>query len=142
MPVEGLGGPSVHRRPFVPLPPIHSNSTVHSEDATSHQSDTAAHVSPEHLSDEDTKSTESVFLTQVPGSSCPCPPVPRPPDGAALGWLDCCRPLGASTWQVWKSLVGDLLTHGFWSGHLQGQVTGLWHGQHLGSGWDVALTSF
>ncbi|XP_036894306.1 X-ray radiation resistance-associated protein 1 isoform X1 [Sturnira hondurensis] len=69
IPTEGLEGPSVHRRSFMPLPPILSNSTVHSEDTTSHHSDTAAHISLEHRSDEDTKSTESVFLTQVSGLS-------------------------------------------------------------------------
>ena len=79
MPIEGLEGPSVHRRPFVPLPPICSNSTVHSEETASHQSDTAIHISPEHPSDEDAKSTESVFLTQVPGPTCPRPFVPGSP---------------------------------------------------------------
>lgn len=66
MPIEGLGGLPMPHRTFVPLPPICSNSTVHSEE-TSHQSDAAGRLSPNHLSDEDTKSTESVFLTQVPG---------------------------------------------------------------------------
>lgn len=66
MPIEGLGGLPMPHRTFVPLPPICSNSTVHSEE-TSHRSDAAGRLSPDHLSDEDTKSTESIFLTQVPG---------------------------------------------------------------------------
>ncbi|XP_016051875.1 PREDICTED: X-ray radiation resistance-associated protein 1 isoform X2 [Miniopterus natalensis] len=68
-PIEGLKGISTCRRPFVPLPPICSDSTVHTEETTSHPSDTAGQVSPDHLSDEDTKSTESIFLTQVSGMS-------------------------------------------------------------------------
>ncbi|XP_068844653.1 X-ray radiation resistance-associated protein 1 isoform X6 [Capricornis sumatraensis] len=68
MPIEGLGGPPMPHRTFVPLPPICSNSTVHSEE-TSHRSDAAGRLSPDHLSDEDSKSTESVFLTQVSGLS-------------------------------------------------------------------------
>uniref|UniRef100_A0A8C6DG46 X-ray radiation resistance associated 1 n=1 Tax=Moschus moschiferus TaxID=68415 RepID=A0A8C6DG46_MOSMO len=68
MPIEGLGGPPMPHRTFVPLPPISSNSTVHSEE-TSHWSDAAGRLSPDHLSDEDTKSTESIFLTQVSGLS-------------------------------------------------------------------------
>ncbi|XP_046540751.1 X-ray radiation resistance-associated protein 1 isoform X6 [Equus quagga] len=68
MPVEGLAGLSLSHRTFVPLPPICSDSTVHSEETTAHQSDTASCLSPEpHQSDEDTKSTESIFLTQVSG---------------------------------------------------------------------------
>ncbi|XP_070346801.1 X-ray radiation resistance-associated protein 1 isoform X8 [Equus asinus] len=68
MPVEGLAGLSLSHRTFVPLPPICSDSTVHSEETTAHQSDTAGCLSPEpHQSDEDTKSTESIFLTQVSG---------------------------------------------------------------------------
>ncbi|XP_037378862.1 X-ray radiation resistance-associated protein 1 [Talpa occidentalis] len=65
MPIEGPGGLSLSRRTFVPLPPILSHSTVNSEGSTSRHSDPASRVSPEHLSDEDTKSTESIFLTQV-----------------------------------------------------------------------------
>ncbi|XP_058161932.1 X-ray radiation resistance-associated protein 1 isoform X2 [Dasypus novemcinctus] len=65
--IEGIEGLSLPHRAFVPLPPICSDSTVHSEDTMSRPSDTAGHLSPEHLSDEDTKSTESVFLTQVSG---------------------------------------------------------------------------
>uniref|UniRef100_A0A8C2NNW6 X-ray radiation resistance-associated protein 1 n=1 Tax=Capra hircus TaxID=9925 RepID=A0A8C2NNW6_CAPHI len=68
MPIEGLGGPPMPHRTFVPLPPICSNSTVHSEE-TSHRSDAAGRLSPDHLSDEDSKSTESIFLTQVSGLS-------------------------------------------------------------------------
>ncbi|KAM9767253.1 X-ray radiation resistance-associated protein 1 isoform 3-T5 [Dama dama] len=68
MPIEGLGGLPMPHRTFVPLPPICSNSTVHSEE-TSHRSDAAGRLSPDHLSDEDTKSTESIFLTQVSGLS-------------------------------------------------------------------------
>lgn len=75
--MEGVHGPSLPHRTFVPLPPICSDSTVHSEETTSRRSDTAGHLSPEHLSDEDIKSTESVFLTQVPGSTSPCPLVPN-----------------------------------------------------------------
>ncbi|KAK1336117.1 hypothetical protein QTO34_003917 [Cnephaeus nilssonii] len=69
MAIEGLEGLSLHRRPFVPLPPICSDSTVHTEETTSRPSDTAGHLSPEHPSDEDTRSTESIFLTQVSGLS-------------------------------------------------------------------------
>uniref|UniRef100_A0A2K6T1T0 X-ray radiation resistance associated 1 n=1 Tax=Saimiri boliviensis boliviensis TaxID=39432 RepID=A0A2K6T1T0_SAIBB len=65
MPSESLEALSLSRRTFVPLPPICSDSTVHSEETLSHLSDTAVHLSPEHPSDEDSKSTESVFLTQV-----------------------------------------------------------------------------
>ncbi|XP_011797423.1 PREDICTED: X-ray radiation resistance-associated protein 1 isoform X2 [Colobus angolensis palliatus] len=65
MPTESLEGLSLSRRTFVPLPPICSDSTVHSEETLSHLSDTAVHLSPEHPSDEDSKSTESIFLTQV-----------------------------------------------------------------------------
>ncbi|XP_042636886.1 X-ray radiation resistance-associated protein 1 [Orycteropus afer afer] len=64
-PTEGFKGLSTSHRTFVPLPPICSDSTVHSEETMSHPSDTAGHLSPQHLSDEDTKSVESVFLTQV-----------------------------------------------------------------------------
>ncbi|XP_040345276.1 X-ray radiation resistance-associated protein 1 isoform X7 [Herpailurus yagouaroundi] len=67
MPIEGLEGLSLSHRPFVPLPPICSDSIVHSEETMSHQSNRPGHLSPEHLSDEDTKSTESIFLTQVSG---------------------------------------------------------------------------
>ncbi|XP_026895622.1 X-ray radiation resistance-associated protein 1 isoform X4 [Acinonyx jubatus] len=67
MPIEGLEGLFLSHRPFVPLPPICSDSTVHSEETMSHQSNRPGHLSPEHLSDEDTKSTESIFLTQVSG---------------------------------------------------------------------------
>ncbi|XP_057409017.1 X-ray radiation resistance-associated protein 1 isoform X2 [Balaenoptera acutorostrata] len=68
MPIEGPDGLPLSHRAFVPLPPICSNSTVHSED-TSRQSDAAGRLSPDHPSDEDTKSTESIFLTQVSGLS-------------------------------------------------------------------------
>lgn len=88
MAIEGLEGLSLHRRPFVPLPPICSDSTVHTEETMSRPSDTAGHLSPEHLSDEDTKSTESIFLTQVPlptRSQFPRVPV-QPLDGwTAIG---------------------------------------------------------
>ncbi|XP_006982217.1 X-ray radiation resistance-associated protein 1 [Peromyscus maniculatus bairdii] len=57
------GTPLTHRT-FVPMPPICSDSTVHSEPG-SHPSRAAALLSPEHPSDEDAKSTESIFLTQV-----------------------------------------------------------------------------
>ncbi|XP_029770371.1 X-ray radiation resistance-associated protein 1 isoform X2 [Suricata suricatta] len=60
-------GLSLSHQPFVPLPSICSDSTVHGEEATSHQSNRPGHLSPEHLSDEDTKSIESIFLTQVSG---------------------------------------------------------------------------
>ncbi|XP_069891112.1 X-ray radiation resistance-associated protein 1 isoform X4 [Dipodomys merriami] len=72
LPAEGLEGLSLSRRTFVPLPPICSDSTLQSEESTSCPSDTAGRVSPEHLSDEDIKNTESIFLTQVndlPGPS-------------------------------------------------------------------------
>ncbi|XP_070239818.1 X-ray radiation resistance-associated protein 1 isoform X6 [Bos mutus] len=68
MPIEGLGGPPMPHRTFVPLPPICSDSTVHSEE-TSPRSDAAGRLSTDQLSDEDTKSTESIFLTQVSGLS-------------------------------------------------------------------------
>ncbi|KAM5185109.1 X-ray radiation resistance-associated protein 1 isoform 3-T3 [Callospermophilus lateralis] len=63
--MEGLEGPNLPCRTFVPLPPICSDSTLHSDDTRSHVSDAASHPSPSHLSEEDTKSTESIFLTQV-----------------------------------------------------------------------------
>uniref|UniRef100_A0A5F9DUC5 X-ray radiation resistance-associated protein 1 n=1 Tax=Oryctolagus cuniculus TaxID=9986 RepID=A0A5F9DUC5_RABIT len=75
MPTEGLEGLSLSHRTFVPLPPICSDSTLHSEDTVSHLSDTAGRLSPEHLSDEDTKSRESIFLTQV--SELPSPGIHR-----------------------------------------------------------------
>ncbi|XP_044114470.1 X-ray radiation resistance-associated protein 1 isoform X2 [Neovison vison] len=65
IPVEGVEGLSLSHRTFVPLPPICSDSTVHSEETMSHHSDRPSRLSPEHLSDEDTKSMESIFLTQV-----------------------------------------------------------------------------
>ncbi|XP_047546924.1 X-ray radiation resistance-associated protein 1 isoform X3 [Lutra lutra] len=65
IPVEGVEGLSLSHRTFVPLPPICSDSTVHSEETMSHHSDRPGRLSPEHLSDEDTKSMESIFLTQV-----------------------------------------------------------------------------
>ncbi|XP_031243371.1 X-ray radiation resistance-associated protein 1 isoform X2 [Mastomys coucha] len=61
---EGPEGPSITHRAFVPMPPICSDSTVHSE-TVSHQSHTAGLMGSEHLSDDDAKSTESIFLTQV-----------------------------------------------------------------------------
>ncbi|XP_012971735.3 X-ray radiation resistance-associated protein 1 [Mesocricetus auratus] len=61
---EGPEGPSLTHRTFVPMPPICSDSTVHSE-PVSHPSRTGGLLSPEHPSDEDAKSTESIFLTQV-----------------------------------------------------------------------------
>ncbi|XP_040140876.1 X-ray radiation resistance-associated protein 1 isoform X2 [Ictidomys tridecemlineatus] len=63
--MEGLEGSNLPCRTFVPLPPICSDSTLHSDDSRSHVSDAASHPSPSHLSEEDTKSTESIFLTQV-----------------------------------------------------------------------------
>ncbi|XP_003463446.1 X-ray radiation resistance-associated protein 1 isoform X1 [Cavia porcellus] len=63
--IEGPEGLNLSQRSFVPLPPISSDSTVHSEEITSHPDNTAGHLSPEHRSDEDTKSIQSVFLTQV-----------------------------------------------------------------------------
>ncbi|XP_012600484.1 X-ray radiation resistance-associated protein 1 isoform X2 [Microcebus murinus] len=65
IPTEGVEGLSVAHRTFVPLPPICSDSTVQSEETVSRPSDTAIHLTPEQQSDEDTKSTESIFLTQV-----------------------------------------------------------------------------
>ncbi|KAL1774291.1 X-ray radiation resistance-associated protein 1 isoform X1 [Sigmodon hispidus] len=61
---EGSESPSLTHRTFVPMPPICSDSTVHSEPG-SHPSRTAGLLSPDHPSDEDAKSTESIFLTQV-----------------------------------------------------------------------------
>lgn len=66
---EGPEGPSLTHRTFVPMPPICSDSTVHSE-PVSHPSRTAGLLSPDHPSDEDAKSTESIFLTQVLVPSC------------------------------------------------------------------------
>ncbi|XP_006885798.1 PREDICTED: X-ray radiation resistance-associated protein 1 [Elephantulus edwardii] len=63
--IEGLEGLSTPHRKFVPLPPIYSTSTVHSEETMSHPSDAAGPLSPECPSDEDAKSIESIFLTQV-----------------------------------------------------------------------------
>ncbi|XP_049636226.1 X-ray radiation resistance-associated protein 1 isoform X3 [Suncus etruscus] len=63
MPVEGVRLP---HQTFVPLPPICSDSTLQSEETTPHQNSTS-HLSPEYISEEDTKSTESFFLTQVSG---------------------------------------------------------------------------
>lgn len=67
---EGPEGPSLTHRAFVPMPPICSDSTLHSE-TVSQQSRTAGLMSPDHPSDEDAKSTESIFLTQVTAPSCP-----------------------------------------------------------------------
>ncbi|XP_066224684.1 X-ray radiation resistance-associated protein 1 [Saccopteryx leptura] len=67
VPIEGLRGLSLSHRAFVPLPPIRSSSTVLSEEIASCRSDTAGHLSPEYPSDDDTKSTQSIFLTQVSG---------------------------------------------------------------------------
>lgn len=67
---EGPEGPSLTHRAFVPMPPICSDSTLHSE-TVSHQSHTAGLMSPDHPSDEDAKSTESIFLTQVTAPICP-----------------------------------------------------------------------
>ncbi|KAI5193119.1 X-Ray Radiation Resistance-Associated Protein 1 [Manis pentadactyla] len=67
MPAEGIRGLSLSHQTSVPPPPICSDSTVHSEEITPCRSDTAGHLSPEHQSEEDTKSTESIFLTQVSG---------------------------------------------------------------------------
>ncbi|XP_019059940.1 X-ray radiation resistance-associated protein 1 isoform X2 [Fukomys damarensis] len=63
--IEGPEGLNLSSRSFVPLAPISSNSTVHSEETMSRPGKTAGCLSPEHRSDEDTKSTESIFLTQV-----------------------------------------------------------------------------
>lgn len=68
---EGPEGPALTHRTFVPMPPICSDSTVHSE-PVSHPSGTADLLSPDHPSDEDAKSTESIFLTQVPASTPGC----------------------------------------------------------------------
>nr|XP_035938678.1 X-ray radiation resistance-associated protein 1 isoform X2 [Halichoerus grypus] len=65
IPIEGVEGLSLSHRTFVPLPPICSDSTVYSEETMSHHSNRPGHVSPQHLSDEDTRSMESIFLTQV-----------------------------------------------------------------------------
>ncbi|XP_005379966.1 PREDICTED: X-ray radiation resistance-associated protein 1 isoform X2 [Chinchilla lanigera] len=63
--IEGPEGLNLSQRSFVPLPPISSDSTVHSEEITSRPGNADGHLSPEHRSEEDAKSTESVFLTQV-----------------------------------------------------------------------------
>ncbi|XP_030873203.1 LOW QUALITY PROTEIN: X-ray radiation resistance-associated protein 1 [Leptonychotes weddellii] len=65
IPIEGVEGLSLSHRTFVPLPPICSDSTVYSEETMSHRSNRPGHVNPQHLSDEDTRSMESIFLTQV-----------------------------------------------------------------------------
>lgn len=118
MPIEGPEGLSLSRRTFVPLPPICSDSTVHSEKTTSQHSNPASRLSPEHLSDEDAKSTESIFLTQVPGPTCPCPPVPGPPGSCtAPRRLGCCRQLDTRRQHLGRacrSLLGDPLIHGYW----------------------------
>lgn len=81
---ESPEGPSLTHRAFVPMPPICSDSTVHSEEV-SHQSRTAGLMSSEHPSDDDAKSTESIFLTQVTAPSClhsqlQCSQVPAAPE--------------------------------------------------------------
>ncbi|XP_057605941.1 X-ray radiation resistance-associated protein 1 isoform X7 [Hippopotamus amphibius kiboko] len=68
MPIEGPEGLPLSHRTFVPLPPICSDSTEHSEE-TSRWNVAAGRLSPDQPSDEDTKSTESIFLTQVSGLS-------------------------------------------------------------------------
>ncbi|XP_059960910.1 X-ray radiation resistance-associated protein 1 isoform X2 [Mesoplodon densirostris] len=68
MPIEGPEGLPLSQQAFVPLPPICSDSTVRGED-TPRRSDAAGRLSPGHPSDEDTQSTESIFLTQVSGLS-------------------------------------------------------------------------
>ncbi|XP_032974964.1 X-ray radiation resistance-associated protein 1 isoform X1 [Rhinolophus ferrumequinum] len=70
MPTDSLDSLPQSHQTFMPLPPTCSDSTVHSEETTSHRSDTAGHLSSEHPSDQEAKSTESVFLTQV--SELPC----------------------------------------------------------------------
>lgn len=85
---EGPEGPSLTHRAFVPMPPICSDSTVHSE-TVSHQSRTAGLMSPDHPSDDDAKSTESIFLTQVTAPSCLHPQlqqVPAAPEQPAPLW--------------------------------------------------------
>lgn len=86
---EDPEGPSPTPRTFVPMPPVCSDSTVHSE--------MVPHLSPEHPSD-DAKSTESIFLTQVTVPRClhpalahslstptpQCPQVPAAPELPAL----------------------------------------------------------
>uniref|UniRef100_A0A8C6QVU6 X-ray radiation resistance-associated protein 1 n=1 Tax=Nannospalax galili TaxID=1026970 RepID=A0A8C6QVU6_NANGA len=62
---EGPEGPTPSHQTFMPVPPICTDSTVHSEETTSCPSDIAGIFSPEHPSDEDIKSVESIFLTQV-----------------------------------------------------------------------------
>ncbi|XP_023572491.1 X-ray radiation resistance-associated protein 1 isoform X1 [Octodon degus] len=63
--IEGPEGLNLSQRSFVPLPPISSDSTVHSEETATRPGNTSGHLSPECRSEEDTKSTESIFLTQV-----------------------------------------------------------------------------
>lgn len=122
---EGPEGPSVTHRTFVPMPPICSDSTVHSE-PVSHPSRTAGLLSPDHPSDEDAKSTESIFLTQVLVPSClhlwlQCSQVPAP------SYLHCCGLSRTGRAALRHSLVVVVVV--------------LWHRQHLRSPWDVVLTS-
>ncbi|EHA99891.1 X-ray radiation resistance-associated protein 1 [Heterocephalus glaber] len=63
--IKGPEGLNLSSKSFVPLPAISSDSTVHSEETTSHPGNTAGRLSPGPRSDEDTKSTEYIFLTQV-----------------------------------------------------------------------------
>lgn len=77
MPMEGV---RLTHQTFVPLPPICSDSTLQSEETTSHQNSTS-HLSPEYISEEDTKSTESFFLTQVPSLASPYLQALPPPTG-------------------------------------------------------------
>lgn len=89
MPAEGIWGLSLSHQTSVPLPPICSDSTVHSEQITPCRSDTAGHLSPEHQSEEDTKSTDCIFLTQVldPDPPTPAPfPAPEAPAQPLGGW--------------------------------------------------------
>lgn len=133
MPIEGLEGLSLSHRPFVPLPPICSDSTVHSEETMSHQSNRPGHLSPEHLSDEDTKSTESIFLTQVPGYPCPCLVLSSQRllyHHCVAGLLQVARSkhrAGLETrrkhpWQDLQARLGDLLSQGLRWGYPKGQV--------------------
>lgn len=126
------GTPLTHRT-FVPMPPICSDSTVHSEPG-SHPSRAAALLSPEHPSDEDAKSTESIFLTQVP--------FPR----GLHPWLQCPQVPALSSWHCLGlprtgretrrpcSSQGPLI-------RATQDLAVQRHSQHLGSPWDVVLAS-
>lgn len=125
---EGPEGPSITHRAFVPMPPICSDSTVHSE-TLSHQSHTAGLMGSENLSDDDAKSTESIFLTQVTAPSCLYPQLQHPQVPTLLWTAQ-----GSQETPKEVQLTGTVMRG--YSGHYV-----LWHRQHLGSHWDLVLAS-